>query len=182
MNKFLILALVLISSLSYSQTSDSSERQIEVSGAGYKLWKSLYTQFALGVNLPAKKEHWYNNIALSVNNDDATRSSGVLYSFYSLSVGKSYQYINNHFFWTAGLNTGGYYAHFSHDGYWTRHFGLALIPKFEIGYNTRKTIVSTGFYFATGIGTFQQFHDGVTDPSYLKIIGAGNFYLKLILK
>ncbi len=182
MNKLPILIVILCSSLSFGQASDSTARQVEISGAGYKMWKSLYTQFALGVNFPAKKDNWYNNLALSVNNDDATRSAGVLYSFYSLSVGKSYQHIHKHLFWTAGLNTGLYYAHFSHDNYWTRHYGVALIPKLEIGFNTKKTIISAGYYVAAGVGTFQRFHDGVTDPSYLKIIGAGNLYIKLILK
>ncbi len=182
MNKFLLLFAVVFSTAVFCQTTDTVTRQIEISGVTYRLNKAWYSQLSLGVNFEAKKPSWYTNLALSVNIFDGYKRSGVVGTIYSFSIGKSYQHIRGHFFGTIGLNTGPYLGIVTFDNYFTRYFGLSFIPKLEIGYNTRSIVISTGCYFSAGVGTFQQFNNGIEGPHYLKIIGALNPYLKLILK
>ena len=186
MNKFLLLFVIIYSTTGFCQNTDTLKRQIEISGVGYKLSGTLYTQIAMGVNFPAKKAGWYNNLALSVNNQD-TRSQGIVYARYSLSVGKSYQLIHRHFFATAGFNTGLFYGNFTADQYIIRHMGIDFIPKLEIGYNARKVIISTSVYFSSGIGYRAEYQYGefIEQPrpqDYFRITGELNLYLKLILK
>jgi hypothetical protein len=182
MNKFLLLFVILYSPTMFCQTSDSVQRQIEISGVGYKFNRTLYMQFAMGINVTAKRENWFNNIAFSVNIQDARRD-GMVYTLYSLSVGKSYQHIHNKLFWSAGLNTGPYYAYVNrNDGYMLTYYGVSLIPKLEIGYAAKKNVLAVGWYFSAGAGSFQKLYNGVEQPNYLKIIGFTNLYLKLILK
>ncbi len=167
--------------------NDTNTRQIEISGGTYRLYKVLYSQFSLGVNFPARKDNWYNNLALSVNIHDATKRGGSTFALYSLSVGKSYQWINKHFFSTAGFNTGLYYGSFAYNPIMIRHIGINGIPKLEIGYNAKKVILSTGIYFSMGVSYRAEYFEGkfVEQPrpqDYIRFIGTTNLYLKLILK
>lgn len=179
--------IALLFSFSAFAQSDTTVRQVEVSGLGYKLYGVFYSQYSIGVNFPAKKDKWYNNLALSVNIQDATKRDGAMFSLYSLSVGKSYQRINNHFFGTLGFNTGPFYGIFTADEFVIRHIGINGIPKAEIGYNMKKTVLSTGIYFSMGFGYRAEYEDGefVKYPKandYVRFTGALNLYLKLILK
>jgi hypothetical protein len=187
MNKYLLLFALLVSLQSFGQSSDSSRRQIEISGVGYKLNRVLYTQYSLGVNFAAKKENWYTNLALSVNTHDATKRGGSIFTVYTLSIGKSYQWTNNHFFATLGGNAGPLYGVYTNSPKTIRHIGIGLIPKAELGYNMKRIILSTGIYQAAGACFRAEYNYGVFEvqskPShYIRFTGALNLYVKLILK
>lgn len=163
---------------------DTSSRQVELSVGAMRLYGVLYTQCALGVNFPAQKPNWYNNLALSINIQDATKRGGSIFALYSLSAGKSYQWVNNRFFGTLGLNTGLFYGNFTYSKYIVRHMGINLIPKGEIGYNMKNVVLSAGVYFSTGFGYREEYINGnYVNPGYhVSITGALNPYIKLILK
>ena len=186
MKKLLVFLTAFTATTTFGQ-SDSTVRQIEISGSVYKLTRVLYSQYSLGVNFPARKPNWYTNLALSANIRDANKKGGSIFSLYSLSIGKSYQWINNHLFTTAGFNTGVYYGSFANSPRHIRHIGINGIPKLEIGYNARKTIVSTGIYFPMGVSYRAEYFKGefvkqFRPQDYIRFIGTLNLYVKLILK
>jgi hypothetical protein len=187
MNKYLLLFSLIISLSASGQISDSTRRQIEISGVGYKLYKVLYTQYSLGVNFPAKKDNWYTNLALSTNSADATKKGGSIFTTYTLSVGKSYQWTNKHFFATLGGNVGPFYGVMANKPIIIRHIGIGVIPKAELGYNMKNTILAVGIYQSAAACYRAEYNYGIFQEQsklthYIRFTGSLNLYVKLILK
>lgn len=166
--------------------SQTNNHQTEIAGAYYKLYLNHYTHVLLGINYQAKKPHWKNNLSFGLNITEE-KKGGFLYMFTSLSYGKSYQLEKNRFFGSAGLNVGLYHAYSKFDNAMIRFYGIALIPKLEVGLCFKKLNLSTGIYLPAGFGYRSLYvnnepYSSPDDNSHFKIVGAGNLYLKFILK
>lgn len=190
--KLYVWLFILFMQLSvFGQENDSVNEkngsfQIELSGMGFKLYDVLHLHANMGVNIPTRKKGWYNNLALSVNKSDWAQNGGGVMNFYSLSIGRHYQIIHKRFFCSAGLNFGGFY----HDWFSgaqprsSRTLGINIIPRLDVGVSTKKTIISTGFYFTVGAGFYEEYYMGKVDesPLWYRINGAASPYVRIIIR
>lgn len=183
----LICFCVLFFSDHLTAQQDSSKIQIEVNGAGYKIYGIFFLQYGLGLNLPAKKQGWYNSISLTGITRDNSLKGGAIGHFNTLSIGKNYQFTKRQFHLKVGAEAGLFYQDYrvnlnSQTTVSTKTGGLSIAPRLEIGLNLKKTIFTTGFFFALGAGYRRKYFNSAlfADGFYIPFVGSP--YLQITFK
>lgn len=186
MKHSLIIFFVLPTLLSFAQQEEKKRNyQLEFSAGGFVYIAKSY-HIGIGVNFPGKKPNWYTNFALDL---DRNGSLTKYYNdYYTLTVGKHYQWIKNHFYSCLGFNAGLYFAYPSSNKDYPGTFGtgIGLFPRGEIGWSGKKFTLCAGLYFSLGGGYYQnpeaEKYSGYNDHWFTKYGGAASPYLKIILK
>lgn len=187
MKHSLIIFFLLSALLSVAQQEEKKRNyQLEFSAGGFVYITKSY-HLGIGVNFPGKKPNWYTNFALDL---DRYGSFTHHYNdYYTLTIGKHYQWNKNHFYGCLGFNAGLYVAYPSFDENYYRWFatGLGIFPRGEIGWSGKKFTLCAGLYFSLGGGYYQNPELEVlfghqNKHWFHRFQGAASPYVKIILK
>jgi hypothetical protein len=186
--KSIVFCLFFISSIGQLLSQkDTIRMQIEVEGAVWKNYGNFFLQYGLGLNMPAKKQGWYNSISLVGISRDNSLRDGAITHFNTLSIGKNYQFTRKQFHLKIGAEAGLFYQDYrvnlnSQTTVSIKTGGLSIVPRLEIGLNLKKTIFTTGFYFASGAGYRRKYFNSTLFADGIYIPFVGSPYLKIIFK
>ncbi len=184
-NFSLVLLCLMISIQFLLGQLDSNSRQIEFGAVHYKYNGNSSNHLFMGVNFSTEKLRWKNNVAMSFNTLENDHEN-FIFSFMTINGGKNYQIHKQRFYGGLGMNAGVFYANSNFYDYTIRFYGINVCSKIEAGFRLNKIVLCTGFFITVGYGyrDLSINDENIVDnfPSYkFSIVGAQNFYVKLIL-
>lgn len=191
MRKFISIVMLLMTLNLFSQNNtDTNIRQIEFSGIVFQINDVLLWHVGMGVKFSSKKDNWYNNVSVSISKRDFSKKTGTISSFTTLDIGKNYQINRNRFFLSIGSNVGIFLSDWIAPsiGYSSKNYGLSIIPRLEIGFNMKKTIITAGVHLPVGFGFYKLYNKGSLELpegdgfwSKYRFSGAGTPYIRVII-
>lgn len=134
----------------YGQEDAPWPKQLET---GVQLFPFLH--FGIGMNLPARKYNWYNNISFGMTSRD-----GPGHLRLTMSAGKKHELVRNRFYLAGGCNARIYYTGRGYGDRMTHNYGICIIPSLETGMRRQRMIVAVGCYSMFGYGCYRGFMNG----------------------